>query len=85
VPAARLSAFYRTAFVTGASTGLGRAFAEMLMAEGVRVWGTSRDVRRLEPLAIDGVTFRGEAGSDKAAGDKGAGNQTGPDKGGRGK
>jgi short-subunit dehydrogenase len=51
VPAARLSAFYRTAFVTGASTGLGRAFAEMLMAEGVRVWGTSREVRRLEPLA----------------------------------
>ncbi|MEO5960987.1 MAG: SDR family NAD(P)-dependent oxidoreductase [Opitutaceae bacterium] len=49
--AARVSDFYRTAFVTGASTGLGRAFAEMLMSEGVRVWGTSRDPRRLEPLA----------------------------------
>lgn len=46
-----LSTFYRTAFVTGASTGLGRAFAEMLLAEGVQVWGTARDVSRLAPLA----------------------------------
>lgn len=43
----RLSERYRTAFVTGASTGLGRAFAEMLLAEGVEVWGTSRDPSRL--------------------------------------
>jgi short-subunit dehydrogenase len=42
---------YRTAFVTGASTGLGRAFAEMLLAEGVDVWGTSRDPARLAPLS----------------------------------
>lgn len=48
---ARVSEVYRTAFVTGASTGLGRAFAEMLLAEGVRVWGTSRDVARLAVLA----------------------------------
>lgn len=47
---AQLSQYYRTAFVTGASTGLGRAFAEMLLAEGVRVWGTARDVARLAPL-----------------------------------
>jgi short-subunit dehydrogenase len=47
---ARLSDLYRTAFVTGASTGLGRAFAEMLLAEGVGVWGTSRDPARLAPL-----------------------------------
>ncbi|MDR0351897.1 MAG: SDR family NAD(P)-dependent oxidoreductase [Opitutaceae bacterium] len=45
-----LSTRYRTAFVTGASSGLGRAFAEMLLAEGVRVWGTSRDTARLVPL-----------------------------------
>jgi len=45
-----LSATHRTAFVTGASTGLGLAFARMLLAEGVRVWGTSRTVSRLEPL-----------------------------------
>ena len=29
-----LSARYRTAFITGASTGLGLAFTDMLLAEG---------------------------------------------------
>ncbi|HVU35691.1 MAG TPA: SDR family NAD(P)-dependent oxidoreductase [Opitutaceae bacterium] len=43
----RLSDVYRTAYITGASTGLGRAFAEMLLADGVRVWGTSRSPARL--------------------------------------
>lgn len=47
---AQLSDVHRHAFVTGASTGLGRAFAEMLLADGVRVWGTSRDAARLAPL-----------------------------------
>lgn len=42
-----LSSRYRTALVTGASTGLGKAFAEMLVAEGVEVWGTARDVARV--------------------------------------
>lgn len=51
MPAPRLAAYYRTAFVTGASTGLGRAFTEMLLAEGVQVWGTARDTKRLAPLA----------------------------------
>ncbi|HND62359.1 MAG TPA: SDR family NAD(P)-dependent oxidoreductase [Opitutaceae bacterium] len=51
MPTARVSAHYRTAFVTGASTGLGRAFAEMLLADGVAVWGTARDVARLAPLS----------------------------------
>ncbi len=57
--AAPLSARYRTAFVTGASTGLGLAFAEMLRAEGVEVWGTARDVARLprgerfHPVALE--------------------------------
>ena len=46
----RLADLYRSAFVTGASTGLGRAFAEMLLAEGVHVWGTSRETQRLDPL-----------------------------------
>lgn len=46
--AARVSDLHRTAFVTGASTGLGRAFAEMLLSEGVEVWGTARDISRLE-------------------------------------
>lgn len=48
--AARVSDHYRTAFITGASTGLGRAFAEMLLADGVRVWGTARDTARLADL-----------------------------------
>ncbi|WP_269540814.1 SDR family NAD(P)-dependent oxidoreductase [Cerasicoccus fimbriatus] len=54
-----LSQRYRTALVTGASSGLGRAFAEMLLAEGVEVWATSRDAQRLpmhdqlHPLALD--------------------------------
>lgn len=51
MPARRVSDLYRTAFVTGASTGLGLAFTEMLLADGVRVWGTSRDPNRLAPLA----------------------------------
>ena len=50
VPAARVSDLHRTAFVTGASTGLGRAFTEMLLRDGVRVWGTSRDAARLDQL-----------------------------------
>ncbi len=48
--ASRVSDLHRTAFITGASTGLGKAFAEMLLADGVRVWGTARDAARLEPL-----------------------------------
>ena len=49
--APRVSDLHRTAFVTGASTGLGRAFTEMLLAEGVSVWGTARDTARLAALA----------------------------------
>lgn len=57
--AGALSSRYRTAFVTGASTGLGLAFAEMLLAEGVEVWGTARDAARLparprfHPVVLD--------------------------------
>jgi short-subunit dehydrogenase len=54
----RLSALHRTALVTGASTGLGRAFAEMLLAEGVLVTGTSRDTGRLAGLSAQhGASF----------------------------
>ena len=38
----RLSVKYKTALVTGASSGLGLAFTRMLLAEGVRVIGVSR-------------------------------------------
>jgi short-subunit dehydrogenase len=51
----KVSELYPAAFVTGASSGLGRKFAEMLLAEGVRVWGTSRDPSRLAPLARGGA------------------------------
>jgi uncharacterized protein len=46
-----LANIYPHAFVTGASAGLGRAFTEMLLLEGVRVWGTARDGARLTDLA----------------------------------
>lgn len=41
----------RTAWVSGASGGLGRAFATMLLEEGYEVWGTSRDPARLADFA----------------------------------
>ncbi|HQF40079.1 MAG TPA: SDR family NAD(P)-dependent oxidoreductase [Opitutaceae bacterium] len=62
-----LSPRLRTALVTGAGGGLGRAFAEMLRAEGVEVWGTSRRpeslaaAARFHPLGFD------LAGGDAAA------------------
>lgn len=46
-----LSSIYRSAFVTGVSGGLGQAFAKMLLAEGIRVTGTTRDTARLSSLA----------------------------------
>jgi len=46
-----LSSRFPNAFVTGASGGLGHSFARMLMAEGIRVTGTSRDPGRLKTLA----------------------------------
>lgn len=44
---ASLSTRYSTAFVTGASGGLGAAFVDLLLAEGVAVWGTARSYERL--------------------------------------
>jgi len=51
MPGRRLCALHPVAFVTGASGGLGQAFCEMLLAEGIRVWGTARDATRLTNLA----------------------------------
>jgi NAD(P)-dependent dehydrogenase (short-subunit alcohol dehydrogenase family) len=53
VAAKTLSSLYSHAFVTGASGGLGLAFAKMLLGEGIRVTGTARDVSRLGSLAKD--------------------------------
>ncbi len=47
----RTTQLHGTAFVSGASAGLGRAFALMLLGEGVRVWGSSREASRLAGLA----------------------------------
>jgi short-subunit dehydrogenase len=62
-----LSSRYRSAFVTGASTGLGRAFAQMLLAEGVAVWGTARDVSRLTLAHPDFHAVALELGDGAAA------------------
>lgn len=47
----------RQALVTGVSAGLGRAIAQKLVAEGVEVWGTAREVSRvpagIRPVALD--------------------------------
>lgn len=38
---------YAKAIVTGASSGIGAAIVDRLLAEGVEVWGTARDLARL--------------------------------------
>ena len=38
-------------FITGVSSGIGRATAELLVRHGHKVWGTSRDPARLPALA----------------------------------
>ena len=55
----KISNIYSKALVTGASRGLGRAFTDMLLDEGVEVWGTSRNLNHLtkrdgfHPLELD--------------------------------
>lgn len=50
----------KVAVVTGASAGLGRAFAQSLAAEGMRVYGLARRSARLDELGREiGPAFRG--------------------------
>ncbi len=53
----RLEKLHGAAFVSGASKGLGLAFVRMLLDEGMRVWGTSRDPARLAALAQAHAAF----------------------------
>ncbi len=49
----------RTALVTGASSGIGRATAQMLLDRGHRVIGTSRNPAKIPAdERLDGVTYR---------------------------
>ncbi|HEX2543586.1 MAG TPA: SDR family oxidoreductase [Ramlibacter sp.] len=50
----------KTALVTGASVGIGRAIAKVLAAEGVRVAVSARRVEKLEELAGEIVAAGGE-------------------------
>lgn len=60
----KLGERYSCALITGASSGLGKAFAEGLVGEGIRVWGTSREPERMEssyglvPVKLDLTTER---------------------------
>jgi NADP-dependent 3-hydroxy acid dehydrogenase YdfG len=44
---------YRTALVTGASSGIGRAIAQRLVKDGLRVYALGRDAKALDALATE--------------------------------
>ncbi|EJZ20629.1 SDR family NAD(P)-dependent oxidoreductase, partial [Rhizobium sp. Pop5] len=46
----------KTALVTGASSGMGKAIAKRLLADGYRVYVAARQVEKMEELARLGAT-----------------------------
>lgn len=62
----------RTAWVSGASSGLGHAVVALLLAEGYDVWGTARDLGRLSSWSGDprfhavALDLRDPAGAEAA-------------------
>jgi uncharacterized protein len=50
---------YRTAVVTGASSGIGRSFAQLLARRGVNLVIAARRVERLDQLALDLASAHG--------------------------
>ncbi|MCE5289629.1 MAG: SDR family oxidoreductase [Nocardiaceae bacterium] len=58
----------KTAVVTGASSGIGKAVAEALVGQGYRVIGTSRQPDRLDEMVrVPGVEYRALDLTDKAS------------------
>ncbi|CAM3730567.1 SDR family oxidoreductase [Smaragdicoccus niigatensis] len=58
----------KTAVVTGASSGIGKAVAEALVAQGYRVIGTSRNPDRIDDaVRVPGVEYRALDLNDKAS------------------
>src|SRR5436305_14545070 len=48
--ALRQAAAMKRVFLTGASSGIGLAIAELLVAQGHEVWGTSRNLERIPKI-----------------------------------
>ncbi len=48
--AKQISEIVKRVFLTGASSGIGLAFAKLLVAEGHEVWGTSRNLERIPKM-----------------------------------
>jgi NAD(P)-dependent dehydrogenase (short-subunit alcohol dehydrogenase family) len=45
----------RIVLITGASSGIGKAAAQKLLAEGYRVYAAARNIAKMEPLAAQGA------------------------------
>lgn len=62
----KLNERYRSALVTGASSGIGKAVARELLRAGVEVTGTSRDPERAQAGGLAGLRWLAFEGGDAA-------------------